>query len=68
MSQYVNSVAYVVKADDTPHQVVNDGLKRLRKVNAPVVGVVLNQVSPPKKGKYGYYSSDYYHYYGYENK
>ena len=68
MSQFVNSVAYVVKADDTPRQVVNDGLKRLRQVNAPIVGVVLNQVSPPKKGRYGYYSSDYYHYYGYESK
>lgn len=67
LSQYVNSLAYVVRADDTPQQLVNDGLKRLRQMNAPIVGVVLNQVAPPKQpGKYGGYSSDYYHYYGYD--
>ena len=67
MSQYVNGIVYVVKADDTAYQLVIDGLKRLRQVNAPVVGVVLNQVAPPKKsGRYGHYSGDYHHYYGYD--
>jgi len=69
LSQYVNSIAYVIKADDTSHHLVKDGLKRLRHVNAPIVGVVLNQVSAPKSpGRYNYYDSDYYHYYGYEKK
>jgi len=59
MSQLVNQVIYMVKADETAYQLAQEGLKRLQKVNAPVVGVVLNQVSPPRK------SSRHGHYYGY---
>ena len=59
LSQLVNQVIYVVKADATPYQLAEEGLKRLQKVNAPIVGVVLNQVGPPKK------SNHYSHYYGY---
>jgi len=59
MSQLVNQVIYLVKADVTPYQLAQEGIKRLQKVNAPIVGIVLNQVSPPKK------SSRHGHYYGY---
>ena len=59
MSQLVNQVIYMVKADETAYQLAQEGLKRLQKVNAPIVGVVLNQVSPPRK------SSRHGHYYGY---
>ncbi len=62
MSQLVNQVVYLIKADETPYQLAQDGIKRLQKVNAPIVGAVLNQVSPPKKSaRYGHY----YSYYGY---
>jgi len=65
LSQLVNQVIYMVKADDTAYQLAQDGLKRLQKVKAPIVGVVLNQVSPPNKSsRYGHYGQ-YYTYYGY---
>lgn len=62
ISQLVNQVIYIVKADETPYQLAQEGIKRLHKVNAPIVGIVLNQVSPPKKSaRYGHYHG----YYGY---
>jgi succinoglycan biosynthesis transport protein ExoP len=64
LSQLVNQVIYLVKADVTPYQLAQEGIKRLQKVNAPIVGIVLNQVSPPKKSaRYGHYHG----YYGYGN-
>jgi capsular exopolysaccharide synthesis family protein len=64
LSQLVNQIIYLVKADSTPYQLAQEGIGRLQKVNAPIVGVVLNQVSPPKKSaRYGHY----YSYYGYGN-
>ncbi|MBD1391043.1 polysaccharide biosynthesis tyrosine autokinase [Neiella sp. HB171785] len=48
-AQVVSTVAdkllYVVKAEQTSRADVKDGLDRLRKVNAPILGIVLNQVS-----------------------
>lgn len=62
MSQLVNQVIYLVKADVTPYQLAQEGIRRLQKVHAPIVGIVLNQVSPPKKSaRYGHYHG----YYGY---
>ncbi|RKZ48401.1 MAG: hypothetical protein DRQ58_04540 [Gammaproteobacteria bacterium] len=62
LSQLVNQVIYLVKADSTPYQLAQEGIRRLQKVDAPIVGVILNQVSPPKKSaRYGHYHS----YYGY---
>lgn len=61
LSQRVNQVIYVVKADATTAELAEDGIKRLQKAGAPLLGVVLNQVAPPKKSdRYSYYS-----YYGY---
>jgi len=65
LSQYVNSIVYVVKADDTPYQAVIEGKNRLQKVHASITGVVLNMHTPAKRsGRYGAYGygSDYYHY------
>ena len=60
MSQFVNQVVYLIKADETTYQLVQEGISRLQKVGAPIVGAILNQVNPPKKSGYGYYG-----YYGY---
>ena len=62
---------YVVKADATPYQMVKEGLKRLHQVNAPVLGIVLNQINTRKQShyygnKYGYYNK--YGSYGYTNR
>lgn len=62
LSLLVNQVIYVIKADEIPYQLAQDGIRRLQKVQAPIVGAVLNQVSPPRKSaRYGHY----YTYYGY---
>jgi polysaccharide biosynthesis transport protein len=70
LSQYASSVIYVVKADSTPYQVAQNGLKKLRRVNAPILGVVLNQLDLEKAEKYygeysGYKSYKGYKKYGY---
>jgi capsular exopolysaccharide synthesis family protein len=62
----VGSMVYVVKADAAPNAQIKAGLRRLADVNAPVVGVVLNQLNLKKASKYygeGY--SGYYDVYGY---
>jgi capsular exopolysaccharide synthesis family protein len=70
LSQFATSVIYVVKADATPYQVAQNGLKKLRRVSAPILGVVLNQLDLEKAEKYygeysGYKSYSGYKKYGY---
>jgi polysaccharide biosynthesis transport protein len=70
LAQHASSVIYVVKADGTPYQVAQNGIKRLRRVNAPLLGVVLNQLDIEKAEKYygeysGYKSYKGYKKYGY---
>jgi polysaccharide biosynthesis transport protein len=70
LAQHASSVIYVVKADFTPYQVAQNGIKRLRRVNAPILGVVLNQLDIEKAEKYygeysGYRSYKGYKKYGY---
>ena len=68
LSSHVNAVIYVVKANFTPHQISRAGLERLRKVGAPTLGVVLNQLDTRKAdkyygyGKYSIYGKDYGYY------
>lgn len=60
-------VLYVVKAMDTPYQLARKGLQRLRRANAQILGVVLNQLDFAKAEKYyGEYSG--YSKYGYGKK
>lgn len=57
LSNIATEVVYVVKADDTPYPLARVGIKRLRRVNAPLVGVVLNQLDIERADKYyGEYS------------
>ncbi len=70
LSQYAASVIYVVKADSTPYQVAQNGIRRLRRANAPLLGAVLNQLDLEKAEKYygeysGYRSYKGYKKYGY---
>ena len=66
LSQYAKGVLYVVKADATPDRVIRNCFKRLREVEAPVIGVVLNQVDIKKSARYGYQDYEgYYDHYGY---
>jgi len=57
LAKYACSVLYVVKANATPYQIVQEGLKRLHQVKAPVHNIIFNQLdsdNPAKYYKYGY--------------
>jgi polysaccharide biosynthesis transport protein len=57
LSQLADSVLYVVKADSTPYPLARSGLRRLALANAPILGVVLNQLDLERAEKYyGEYS------------
>mgnify|MGYP000131121101 CR=1 FL=1 len=57
LSNVATEVVFVVKADDTPYPLVRVGIKRLRRINAPLVGIVLNQLDVERADKYyGEYS------------
>jgi succinoglycan biosynthesis transport protein ExoP len=66
LSQLANSIIYVVKADSTPYQLAQNGIKRLRQVNAPLAGVVLNQLDLEKAEKYYGEYATYGSYKGYQ--
>lgn len=72
LSTQASAVVYVVKADSTPYPLAQTGVKRLRQVNAPLVGAILNQVDIKKAGRYGKYGrygyDRYYHYDYYGSK
>jgi len=72
LSQLASSVIYVVKADSTAYQVAQNGIKRLRRANSPILGVVLNQLDLDKAERYygehsgyGKYARKYGYGYGY---
>ena len=65
ISRYANAIVYVVKADTTPHPLVSAALKRLHTINAPLLGVVLNQLDYKKADRYGYYGYGYKYQYQY---
>lgn len=69
LSQVATSVLFVVRADSTPYPVARHALSRLRRVDAPVLGVVLNQIDLEKAdnyyGEYSGYGNRYYRKHGY---
>lgn len=67
LSTIANAVIYVVKSDSTAFHSARNGIAKLRRVHAPLTGVVLNQVNLSKATKYGSYYG-YYDYYGYKAK
>jgi succinoglycan biosynthesis transport protein ExoP len=65
LSTFANALIYVVKSDSTHIPLVVKGVGQLLQNNAPVSGIVLNQVDIKKAKKYGYSYDGYYDYYGY---
>ncbi|MGR8980883.1 MAG: GumC family protein [Gammaproteobacteria bacterium] len=63
LAQHVRAVIYLIKAEETPVALVNQGLKLLQRIGAPLAGVVLNQIDVKKSKDYGasyyYYGSAY---------
>jgi len=72
LSQLATSVLFVVRADSTPYPIARHALSRLHRVDAPVLGVVLNQIDLEKAdnyyGEYSGYGNRYYRKYGYYGK
>ena len=62
-----NALIYVVKSESTAIPLVQKGVGQLLQSNAPVTGIVLNQVDIKKAQKQGYSYGGYYDYYGYSN-
>jgi polysaccharide biosynthesis transport protein len=57
LSQLADTVLYVVKAGSTPYTLARSGLRRLAMADAPILGVVLNQLDLERAEKYyGEYS------------
>lgn len=59
LSSHADVVVYVVRWDHTPRGAVQEGLKELQKMNAPIGGIVLSMVNEAKASRYAYegYSS-----------
>ena len=65
LSRLCDAVVFVLKADATPSQLVQLAVKRLRQVDAPFVGAVLNQYDHLKATRYGHHPYGKYGDYGY---
>ncbi|WLQ15146.1 polysaccharide biosynthesis tyrosine autokinase [Hahella aquimaris] len=60
LSSYSDAVVYIIRSEDTPAPLIQKGIKRLREVNANLVGAVLNQIDVAKRKnqhEYIHYSS-----------
>ena len=72
LAQFASAVIYVVKANNTPYPLARQGLNRLRRSNAPVLGAILNQLDLEKAdlyyGEYSGRGSRYSKKYGYYAK
>ena len=72
LSKLVHGVIYVIRSDATQWQVAQNGLKRLARIGAPLIGAVVNQVEPRRSGagygKYYYHGDGYYADYGYAKR
>jgi capsular exopolysaccharide synthesis family protein len=68
LSTHANAVIYVIKSESTAIPLAKRGIGQLLQNNAPVTGVVLNQVDIAKAKKQGYSYGGYYDYYGYSAK
>lgn len=67
LSTFADSLLYVVKSAATHIPQVEKGVGQLLQNNAPVKGIVLNQVDIKKAKRYGYSYGGHYDYYGYSN-
>ena len=60
LAKLADAILLVVRAGDTPREIVKNGLTQFQSVNANVLGVILNGVD---MGSDGYYYYQYYYYY-----
>ncbi len=62
LSNRTDGIVVVIRAGDTPRQIVENGMAKLKAVNAHILGGVLNAVETGKDSYYYYHH--YYYYYG----
>ena len=67
LATLANALIYVIKSDHTSIPLAVKGVGQLLQSNAPVTGVVLNQVDMKKAKKYRSNYGGYYDYYGYSD-
>tara|TARA_R110002049_G_scaffold23781_3_gene84429 strand:- start:31832 stop:34138 length:2307 start_codon:yes stop_codon:yes gene_type:complete len=60
VSQVADAVVYTVQYDRTPRGAVLEGLKDLRSLEAPLIGVVLTMVNESRASQYSYDGYTYY--------
>jgi len=60
LSRLLTSTLVVIRSSSTPYEVVNKGLERLKEMNAPRPGLVINDFN------FSNAASHYYHYYRYD--
>ncbi|MFK8015896.1 MAG: polysaccharide biosynthesis tyrosine autokinase, partial [Gammaproteobacteria bacterium] len=62
LSTHADSLIYVIKSDATSVRQIQGGLQQLQRFNAPITGVVLNQINASKAERYDFYGGydDYY--------
>jgi succinoglycan biosynthesis transport protein ExoP len=68
VARSVSAIIYVVKADSTPINIINQEIHELKKANTPFIGIVLNFMSKKKMQglyQYGRYSKKNEYGYGY---
>lgn len=59
ISQLVDGVALVIGAESTTKYCAKESIDRLKRINAPVLGVILSQVKQRDLAAYGYYGYGY---------
>jgi len=62
IAQGVDGVVVVIRAGETPRQIVENGVGKLKAVNAHILGAVLNGIDTGRDSYYYYHQ--YYYYYG----
>ncbi|MDH3326838.1 MAG: polysaccharide biosynthesis tyrosine autokinase [Gammaproteobacteria bacterium] len=59
IAQHVDGIALVIGAESTTRQCAKEALDRLKRLDAPVMGVILSQVTLKELSSYGYYGYGY---------
>ena len=62
LSTHADSLVYVIKSDSTSIDQIKNGLSQLQRFNAPITGVVVNQLNvreAERHSDYGYYGGYY---------
>lgn len=58
LSTHADSLVYVVKSDSTSIRQIRSGLSQLQRFNAPITGIVVNQLDARKAERYSGYGYD----------